>query len=45
MLQKVPENFRAEFMNKLNPVKNTLKERLRLHFMPSKVKQLLAEKR
>jgi hypothetical protein len=32
-------------MKKLNSVKNTLKEHLRLHFIPNKVKELLAEKR
>jgi hypothetical protein len=37
-LQKIPEDFRAEIMNNLNSVKNTVKERLRLQFTPSTVK-------
>jgi hypothetical protein len=42
-LQSVLENYGAEILNVLNSVKNVLKWPLMLHFIPMKLKELLAE--
>jgi len=43
-LWNVSEIFGTEILNNLNWVKNMLRERLPLNFIPTKFKELLAEK-
>lgn len=43
-LRNVSDIFGAQILNSLNLVKDTLRERLPLNFIPMKCKELLAQK-